>query len=153
MVKDTYVGGWLAPNDAILSVTPLWPRPDRSPGWVVTWVLIVVVWLILMIADAEDNSHMLHQLKTSVEAALAATGFNAISSPGAFWFWLERVWVPSADVVSVSFPSSGAQSFRTQRPGFTSAQGPFLMASKTMVLRQKARGAPQACAEGRRVGG
>ena len=35
-------GGWQGPDDVVVSVTPLWPRPNRSWRWLVTWLVMVV---------------------------------------------------------------------------------------------------------------
>lgn len=35
-------GGWQGPDDLVVSITPLWPRPNRSWRWIVQWVLMVV---------------------------------------------------------------------------------------------------------------
>lgn len=41
-IDPTAKGGWQAPDDLVVSITPLWPRPNRSWRWIVAWLLMVV---------------------------------------------------------------------------------------------------------------
>lgn len=102
-------------------------------------------------AEAEDNFVTLHYLKQSIHAAVATTGFNEITSPGAFWAWLEMKWTPAVAEMMVTFPTSGALDWSRQRPSSTRSHGPYVMAGRSMDLRQKVNRGPVSCAEGLRV--
>lgn len=94
-----------------------------------------------------------NELRQSIASAIAATGFNSIKSPGAFWAWLEGSWMSSISRMTTTFPSSGALSYQTQRPAYTTAQGPMVMPGKAMKMRQKMNSGPQKCDPGLRVSG
>lgn len=76
-------------------------------------------------------------------------------SPSSFWSWVEDVWAPSAGTIALS--STGAQNFRTQIPGPSTAHGPFIMRAggedgMGVFLRQRKGAAAEECHGGLRLG-
>jgi hypothetical protein len=106
---------WLGPNDQILSLTPLWPRPDRSLFFFCTYVALTVAILAIISAPADEVQALSREILRQHKI------FNEIYSSHGFWQWLENSWlVNSSDSSEIlyfnpvfrnSFPATGAKSY------------------------------------------
>ncbi len=78
---------WLGPSDKILSLTPLWPRPDRSLFFFCTYVVLTVAILTIISAPADEVQVLSREILRQHKI------FNEIYSSYGFWQWLENSWL------------------------------------------------------------
>ena len=118
-------GLWLGPDDKILSVTPLWPRPNRSLFFFCSYVALVVGLLAVVSAPADEA----RQLTVGILRQAQIQAFNQISSSYDFWQWLQASWLSNSSLdmtieylnpeFRLSFPASGAKSFSLKEGAFS----------------------------------
>ena len=106
-VEPRAQGGWQGPDDVVVSKTPLWPRPNRSWRWSVSWLMMVAACYVAVLVPTALRNARIAETEAAVARYVSATGAMDVSSPSQFWTWLHDKWLPGLHEHRHTFPPAG----------------------------------------------
>jgi hypothetical protein len=137
---------FLGPDDVVWSVTPLWPRPNRSFSWVLSWLFVLIFCFSTTNGPHSARNLDIWHTSEAIHRSVEQSGFYSVSSPTTFWTWLSREWMPRVELYATNYPPSGTQVHSLQqRPIFAQVGNAHALTDGSlkharrvgMTLRQK----------------
>lgn len=146
---------FLGPDDVVWSVTPLWPRPNRSFSWIVSWLFVIIFCFATTNEPHSTRNEALWQTSDAIHRSIEQSGFYSVSSPHAFWRWLSTEWLPKVELFETNYPPSGTRVHSLQQqPVFAQVGNAYVLSDGSlghlrrvgMTLRQK-KSSGHACSD------